>query len=449
MLRIAVGELHCVLADAKYNLEALAVIRNVCKARPSGYKYMAKFKRHQWDGYISLMSTFAAFPTGLLSFVIDALKDEGYTGVLSNTLPKLTPMVAVSKDMLTGIELRDYQIDAVCKLVDATRGVAKMATNSGKTEVMAAVIKHLGAKSVVLVHRKELMYQTAERFTARGIENVGMCGDGIWQPNVVTVAMIQTLSSKIDLLTEFIGNKVLFCDETHHLSGAQSQDVYYRLPGRYRFGVSGTPLKHEELADMKLMAATGPVVCEVSNEFMIEQGYSAKPRIDIKIIEDDEYWLADYQSAYSNMIVNNVKRNKYIAKYAKRINGAVLILVARIEHGRILQELTDGKFLSGGDVIEDRKAALEVMKSGTGIFIASPIFDEGVDVPGVHAVILAGGGKSQVKLLQRIGRGLRHKEDNSDLKILDFIDDTNKHLLKHSNDRIETYVAEGFETIIS
>jgi len=449
MLKIIVGELHCALTDAKYNLEALAVIRNVCKARPSGYKFMAKFKRHQWDGYISLMSTFAAFPTGLLSFVLEELHEAGYANVEVSQQPVLMPQVAITKDMLTGIELRDYQLEAVKALTIATRGVAKMATNSGKTEVMAAVIKHLGCKSIVLVHRKELMYQTAERFTTRGIENVGMCGDGLWQPNIVTVAMIQTLSSKIDLLGDFIGNKVLFCDETHHLSGAQSQEVYYKLPGRYRFGVSGTPLKREELADMKLMAATGPIVCEITNEFMIDHGYSAKPRVDIKVIDGDTFWLADYQSAYTEMIVNNVKRNKYIAKYAKRINGAVLILVARIEHGRILQELTDGKFLSGGDTIEDRRAALEVMKAGTGIFIASPIFDEGVDVPGVHAVILAGGGKSQVKLLQRIGRGLRHKEDNSDLKILDFIDDTNKHLLKHSNDRIETYVAEGFETVIS
>jgi superfamily II DNA or RNA helicase len=86
------------------------------------------------------------------------------------------------------------------------------------------------------------------------------------------------------------------------------------------------------------------------------------------------------------------------------------------------------------------------MRDHSGVFIASPIFDEGIDVPRVDTVILACGGKSYVKLLQRIGRGMRKKDDGkNELIIIDFIDDTNKYLLKHSDRRIKTYVSEGFD----
>lgn len=98
------------------------------------------------------------------------------------------------------------------------------------------------------------------------------------------------------------------------------------------------------------------------------------------------------------------------------------------------------------DSTERRKEVLDMLRAGSGIVISSPIFDEGVDIPSLDCVILAGGGKSQVKLLQRIGRGMRHKDGDNTMKIYDFLDDTNKILLRHSEKRIETYASEGFKT---
>jgi superfamily II DNA or RNA helicase len=129
----------------------------------------------------------------------------------------------------------------------------------------------------------------------------------------------------------------------------------------------------------------------------------------------------------------------------------VLILVNRIDHGKTLADLLPNSiFVSGSDEAEYRNSVLDRMRTDdSGIFIATPIYDEGIDVPAVDTIILAAGGKSHVKLLQRIGRGLRKKENKENiLTVHDFLDDTNMYLLEHSQERADTYASEKFETII-
>ena len=128
----------------------------------------------------------------------------------------------------------------------------------------------------------------------------------------------------------------------------------------------------------------------------------------------------------------------------------MLILVNQLEQGRLLRDaISNSVFVHGSDDTSYRQGVLSTMRATTkGIFIASPIFDEGIDVPAVDTVILAGGGKGHVKLLQRIGRGLRQKAHN-ELIVIDFLDDTNEYLLKHSQERINIYEQEGFEIELS
>jgi superfamily II DNA or RNA helicase len=127
-----------------------------------------------------------------------------------------------------------------------------------------------------------------------------------------------------------------------------------------------------------------------------------------------------------------------------------LILVTRIDHGLELQKMIEGSvFISGSDTTEFRQETIQKMReSKFGVYIATTIFDEGVDIPSVDTVILAAGGKSHVRLLQRIGRGMRHKEGLNQLIIHDFLDDTNMYLLSHSEERIDTYAKEGFQKFI-
>lgn len=447
-MELLVGDIDTQILNPRSCTRGLSIVREVCRARPNGYQFMPKYRQHVWDGYITLMPSLTTFPSGLLSRVQAALA-EAHIEVNVRYETEVFPVPgAVFPEDLQGITLRGYQVDAANDLLKAGRGIAHMATNSGKTEVMAAMLKALGIpRSLILLHRKELMYQTAARFNARlGVE-IGMIGDGIWREQLITVAMIQTLSARFHEY-EPAGNKVLMVDECHHASAARMLGVLRLIPGKYRFGFSGTPLKDDVLSDMRLMAYTGDVISKVSNQFMIDNEYSAKPYIRISVVEefDKNIWKLSYSDAYDTMIVKNDVHNKRIRNYAQESAGTVLILVEHLEHGRILNGLiANSIFVNGSDTTEYRQGVLERMRSGKGIYIATSIFDEGVDVPNISTLILAGGGKNYARILQRIGRGLRRKEDNR-LIVYDFIDDTNKYLLDQSSKRIKTYVNEGFET---
>ena len=230
-------------------------------------------------------------------------------------------------------------------------------------------------------------------------------------------------------------------------------DVLKVVPGSYRFGFSGTPLKYSDLPDMKLIGATGEVVVDISNDYLITSGYSAKPVINIHIIEDkdDTNWDMDYHSAYTQLIVHNDKRNELISNIAKQSYGVTLLLVTQIEHGKLLEEMIPNSvFVHGSEDMNVRRSVLEMMReSNARVYIASPIFDEGIDVPSIDTLILAAGGKSNIKVLQRVGRGLRVKENGGGLCVHDFIDDTNKYLLEHSDARIATYEKEKFKIILA
>lgn len=447
-MEIIVGDIYSTIVNPKHNINGVAIIRQICRAQPDGYKFMPRYRAGNWDGYISLMNGFAQFPTGLLSIVKQKLSDKGIDVVYATQSQFGADTHTVSANDLLGITLRDYQVEAANNLIKAGRGIAKMATNAGKTEVMAAILKSISCKSLVLLHRKELMYQTAKRFQDRGIKDVGIIGDNEFDPDNVTVAMIQTLFNRVGDM-DFTGVNLIMVDECHHLSSDTMLDVINRIPAKYRFGFSGTPLKMDRLADLKLIGATGDIVVDISNKFLIDHGYSATPLVRIKAVEstDMNKWKMKYKDAYKRLIVQNGERNNLIAGYARGAKGSILILVNILEHGAELQKLIpEAVFVHGSDTTERRKEVLDMLRAGSGIVISSPIFDEGVDIPSLDCVILAGGGKSQVKLLQRIGRGMRHKDGDNTMKIYDFLDDTNKILLRHSEKRIETYASEGFKT---
>lgn len=453
-MKIIVGDIYSEIISK--DARTLALVRSICRARPAGYMHMPRYRAGRWDGYISLMSGFRKFPSGLLDIVVAGLEKRHYTVDIEKSVFSADALVqaTLSPTMLEGIELREYQLEAVERLLAGTRGIAKMATNSGKTEVMAAIISILGMPTVVLVHRKELMYQTAARFRQRmRCDTVGMVGDGIDSPDFITVAMIQTMYNSMVYINEpvpgYHKNAVLMIDECHHASSDQFMDVINNLPGHYRFGFSGTPLKYDVLADMKLIGATGPVLVDISNDYLIRGGYSVPPLVHVHDVysDDSALWEMTYQEAYDSCVVDNATRNALISKLAIESAGVVLVLVRYIRHGNALQKQIPGSvFVHGSCTTEERSVVLERMRFGNaGTYIASTIFDEGIDVPSVDTLILAGGGKSNIKLLQRVGRGLRTSAGKSKLVVHDFVDDTNHHLLSHSEERIRVYESEGFQ----
>lgn len=224
----------------------------------------------------------------------------------------------------------------------------------------------------------------------------------------------------------------------------------------YRIGLTGTVDMKDEIGVFKLFGCTGEILTKISNEFLIEQGFSAKPKIFLQEVREptDIKSLNDYKKAYEVGIVENNFRNSIIIKKVeeKYHEGKFcLVIVNRKKHGEELQKMLSERevpcdFTHGSRSSEERKQLLEDLnEERLQVLIATNILDEGVSVDNLNVLFMGAGGRSFRQVLQRVGRGLRKKADGSGLEVYDYLDYTNKYLLKHSKERLEYYKDEKFE----
>lgn len=191
----------------------------------------------------------------------------------------------------------------------------------------------------------------------------------------------------------------------------------------------------EDGEDMRVHAALGDIVYSLTREYLIEKGWITSAKVYYLHPEFNmESKYLDFQTTYNTQVVNNDNRNNLAIKSAVKECKAgrkVLVLVNKIEHGELLlKKLTELLpnykviFMNGKSKNRDQDM------NQFNIIIATSIYDEGYDLPSLDCLILAGGGKSILKLTQRIGRVLRLKEGKKYAVIYDFVDNI-KYLKKH------------------
>jgi len=216
----------------------------------------------------------------------------------------------------------------------------------------------------------------------------------------------------------------------------------------YRLSLTATPfMKDDEEANMRLMAVSGMIGIRVTEEMLIERGILARPYFKFVSLPKPEklHRMTPWQNAYKHGIVNNDIRNTHIVKEvltARQYDLPAMVLIQQTAHGKALETLMrsaglNAKFIFGESKQSERKSELKRLQSGeVDVLIGSTILDVGVDVPSVGMVILAGGGKAEVALRQRIGRGLREKKNMPNVAfIVDFVDQHNVHLSDHFKQR--------------
>lgn len=253
--------------------------------------------------------------------------------------------------------------------------------------------------------------------------------------------------------------RVMLADEVHH---AKAESWWTSLSlcenATYRVGLTGTVDKKDKMKWQRLQALFCQINVKVSNEYLIDKGISSKPTIRLVPIQEPRNieLASNFMSAYKAGIVENEYRNKMITdlveSYRKRRPGGVLVSVKEIEHGNSILEMLrarglQAEFIHGDSDIDYRADnLLSFSKGELPILIASTIIDEGVDMKSIGCMVLAAGGKSMRQQLQRIGRGLRlNGIDGNSVMVFDFYDQTNKYLLKHSNERIKIFKEEKFD----
>lgn len=423
----------------------LSYVKQVMTAKPEGYQFIPSVKRGFWDGNVCLFQD-NKFPSGLLFLATDELQETGIPyQVIDNQ-----PPVNIELDLdLGGYDLRDYQLESVEAALDYKRGILKLATNAGKTLVMAGIIKSTGCNALVVVPSKVLLHQTAEYLTKTLQVQVGRVGDGYEEMDEPVVVTTMASFYKVAAHSSIRPFNTLVIDECHHGKAKSVAEAADFVETPMRIGVSGTPLSYSRLNDLNLMGITGPLLYEYTNTELITAGYSVKPviqfhEINVPVVPKK----LPYHEAYQRCIVTNEFRNQLIADIAHEAKGLTLILVERLEHVVELLELIPNAIPATG--ASDNVVILEGMKHAKyKTVIATNVFSEGVDAKDIDNIILAGAGASQIRLLQRIGRGLRTRVGKTQVTIHDFIDASNRHLLGQSEARLTTYEREGFDVVLA
>jgi superfamily II DNA or RNA helicase len=403
--------------------------------QPLNYEYTDAYKEGTWDGWVRLYSVESkSFPIGLLNFVEDEIRKAGF----SCKIVDRREIGYHTSWEYVGPPLRDYQQEVVDKVIQRGGiGTIMLPTAAGKTIVGLALMAHYKVPTLVLVHRKDLLYQWRDEILKNlsNVSEVALFGDGIYNEGEITVAMIQSvyergLQKKYDLL---------LADECHHIPADTFVDVCRRVDAKYRIGLSATPWREDE-RDMLIWSEVGQlIVPEKGVEGLVRDGVLARPHF--VVIEgarvfgfswDDEYERAIFDKGRTNRIVNLVRQ---LFQQGYRI----YVDVIRIEHGRMIEEAlkssgVPAEFISGVDASQTRRDVLKRFEEQGDFVLVSTLIKEGVNLPQMNAVVLAGGGKSRIRTIQTIGRALRPKPGSNYALIVD-VHDYGRYVERHFLER--------------
>lgn len=451
--------------------EAKTIVSSMLSYHVDGFEFTNAFKEHRWDG----RSTFfdwksGTFPRGFVDEVEAALQARGYTVQrVCKPLPEPLGPTVPKVDAFGESERYDYQMKTVNELVRRGVMIARIATGGGKSRIAKLATARINRNTLFVTTRKALMYQMMRAYEASGFE-VGVMGDGEWDNKYqVNVAMIQTLVARLkepepgdnsaaalrqhrirrQTIAFLETVEFIIGEEAHEAGGNSYYDLLrYCKKAEYRLALTATPfMRDSEESNMRLKAAFGPIGIEVSEETLIKRGILAKPYfkyVDCAAPKGLRK-TTPYARAVELGIVENDIRNKAIIRevlMAAQYGLTSMILVARKQHGDTLLKYCKAVNLRAEYIFGDKdqdardRALSKLAKGEIDVLIGTNILDVGVDVPAVGMVVLAGGGKAEVALRQRIGRGLREKKSGPNVCfIVDFLDAINTTLRKHAYSR--------------
>lgn len=426
-----------------------------------GHEFNPAFRRHWWDGKEHLVKKVKGkpdytLPIGMMDRAIELANDLGKSIKLVDERRVSSQPIEV--DWNEDIEPRDYQqaaVDALCldRGLLTGKGMIRVPTRGGKTLIAARTIHKLQRRALFIVPSQLLQLQTVQAFERMLMVPIGQVGDGVWAPEDITVASIQTLAAQMkkprakELLASF---DVVFFDECHHFAGEKWRRVFDSIDALYKIGLSATIfLKDDddnELSGIHMVASTGPVLYSIEPDELILRGFLVRPTILCVKIREPEVKRVPWPTAHLLGIVQHGHRNDVIARLAlnRRLAGrAVLVITASLDHTADLKARMMSMGLVVGTIIgstpaEERRTIIERYNANEVDVLLGTVFGEGIDIPRIEVVINAEGGKSQISSTQKF-RNITPSPGKETAEMIDFMDLHNKYLAGHSLERLQTY----------
>ncbi len=444
-----------------------------------GAKFMPAYKRKQWDGKIRLFNSVTCeLNVGLYTKLCKFAADRHYHISLKNSpygLPNATNkvdhqnLVASQAMWKMPFAPRDYQYDAITHAIEKKRCILLSPTGSGKSFIIFNLMRWYldnHEKSVlVVVPTTSLVEQMYKDFSDYGLDvetEVHKIYSG--KDKKTTKKIIVTTWQSVYRLGPdwFDAFGCVFGDECHLFKAKSLSTMMNKCSeAEYRFGTTGT-LDGTQVNKLVLEGLFGPTKRVTFTRDLQDKGTLAKLKIDMLMLDyPKEVRRINKDATYQeevDFLVGYEPRNKLIRNLALTQTGNTLVLYQYVEkHGEILYKMIKENsekvfYVHGGTDVTDREAIRGIVEGSEGAIIVASMgtFSTGINIKNLHNIIFASPSKSQVKVLQSIGRGLRKADNGQDTKLFDLSDDLSwvskkNFTLKHAGERVKMYNKEKFD----
>ena len=454
--------------------------------KPEGYQFSPKYKARVWDGTIRLFQPMRpVLYVGLFQhlkkfceqrdYILEAPPEIGETEIIEKGYVE-----ELAESINCKYKPRDYQVEYIENALKNRRSLSLSPTSSGKSLIIYLIQQHyyqtFGLRTLIIVPTISLVHQMAGDFVDYGCEDDIYTIQGGVDKNTKAPIVISTWQSLIkqpkDWFRQF---GVVMGDEAHTFQAKSLTKIMHNLEDcRYRHGFTGT-LKSSESKTHRLVleGCFGDVKKVVSTKKLMDEGTVSNFEVKAIVLNHSNEAKEKFKKAMATVkesvrkwpaereyIVNHEKRNNFIRNLVWSLEGQNnLILFDLVEkHGKVLAPLLEKEgrelhFIYGNTKGEERERIRHLVENDPdkkhNILASYGVFSTGVNIRRLDNVIFASSSKSEIKVLQSIGRSLRKAEDSQNAVLYDIADDLSvgsyeNYTLKHFKQRIEIYSAEEF-----
>ena len=452
------------------DLDARKALVNAFKYENPAARYMPAVRLGRWDGKVAYFQLGGSTYTNLLPEIMPILEKYHYDIELddqrdySNTFnfdtveenrwayktwPKGHPAEGQP------IMIRDYQVEIVNNFLQNPQCIQEVATGAGKsimTATLSASVESYG-RSIVIVPNKDLVRQTEKDYVNLGLDVGVYFGDRKEHGRKHTICTWQSLNVLLKntksgvgdcTIMDFIEDVICVIVDEVHMAKADAlktllTGVMSKIP--IRWGLTGTVPK-EKFESQALLVALGPVVGRLSANELQQQGVLAQCHVNIvQLVDHVEY--KEYQSELKYLLEESGRLDT-MADIVRKVNetGNTLVLVDRVAAGHALLERLGDRavFVSGATKGTKRQEEYDqVAEASDKIIVATyGVAAVGINIPRIFNLVLIEPGKSFVRVIQSIGRGIRKAEDKDHVEIWD-ITSTCKFAKRHLTKRKQFY----------
>ncbi|HBG19282.1 MAG TPA: helicase [Desulfobulbaceae bacterium] len=398
-------------------------------------QYIAAKKYGRWVGkklkpqlkYYEPVPTGLRFPRGFSNQAVLLCREfYGHDPEIVDKRRLLSPV-----DLSFNGELRPYQEEAVTIAAGKSFGVIEAGTGSGKTVMALALIARRRQPALVVVHTKELLYQWQERASLFLGIVPGLVGDGKFDLQPVTIAIVNSARKHVEELVPLFGH--LIVDECHRVPANIFTDVVSRFDCHFLLGLSATAFRSDDEMTKLIYFYMGDRLHRVDRDELKATGAILKPQVIRAATPFTYRYRGDYQALIKALVTHEGRNLQILQDILKVVreggSGTVLVVSDRISHCRLFVEKLQAHgvkavLLHGQIVPEERAAIVAAVQNGeVEVLVATlQLIGEGFDCPGLSTLFLTTPISFEGRLLQVIGRIMRPAE-NKQARVFDYIDE--------------------------